>query len=197
MSAQIIEKGPIPLDAASTVLETYFDGKDFNQPKVLRTAFANHGVVKFTIDAEIIEFPSEIRGGDLIAKTLFEDFHKQFVDVRSYYITDELGELSDGVIKGLHWLVVMKERQTGNLRVGTGSYDFTFVHEAFLGWRIDELKIHIQEMVSLADAGEGVRSLQGALSYPWTPGVQALSALDQVRGLEGIRTYLAAPILSA
>jgi hypothetical protein len=69
-------------------------------------------------------------------------------------------------IDHLPWLVIMRDKVQAKLRIGRGSYRWSFVPEE--GWRISEMHIRIDRMDSLPDrAGGLVTTLQSFLPYPW------------------------------
>lgn len=166
----------IDTKSAAHLLEQYFLGKDNDNPNILSEIFAKNSKVIFDIETSIIDFPNAIEGNALIAETMFSSFHNDFQHVKSYYLVKN-GTLNvvNNVIKGLPWLVVMQERETGYSRVGIGHYNIVFTAEENSVWLINEFSIKIAEMQSVADS-ELYNALQLKLNYPWC----CRSLLDQI-----------------
>lgn len=176
---------------AIDVLNAYMLGKDTNQPGVLATMFAEDAVVSFDIKPSIIQFPDQIVGREAIANTMFGDFHQLFTDVKSYYLSDDFPHLAENQINNQKWLVAMKERDSGNHRIGTGTYDWLFEFSDS-AWRVKRVHIVIEEMVSFAnDKSHWLTHLQQQLHrYPWATQQEAAAQVADQSELQGVYRYL-------
>lgn len=152
-----------PLAPYRRALETYIDAKDNTRAERIAEAFAPEAVLTISLATSNIAFPASTVGTDAIAKTLVSDFGEQYLQCRTYYVCDSLA-VEDGTIEALPWLVVMRERATGALRVGHGVYRWTFDETPVVA----AFHIHIARMDVVPDAaGALLETLQDRLSYPW------------------------------
>ncbi|MFL9917781.1 hypothetical protein PQR75_20805 [Paraburkholderia fungorum] len=152
-----------PLAHYRLALETYIDAKDNTRANRIAEAFAPDAVLTISLATSNIAFPARTIGTDAIAKTLVTDFGAQYAQCRTYYVCDSLS-VDDGMIDALPWLVVMRERATGALRVGHGVYRWSF--DAMPA--VTAFHIHIARMDVVPDAdGKLLEALQDGLSYPW------------------------------
>ena len=152
-----------PLAHYRRALETYIDAKDNTRANRIAEAFAPDAVLTISLATSNIAFPARTVGTDAIAKTLVTDFGAQYAQCCTYYVCDSLA-VDNGTIDALPWLVVMRERATGALRVGHGLYRWTFdAVPAVTGFHI-----HIARMDVVPDVdGKLLEALQDGLSYPW------------------------------
>jgi hypothetical protein len=153
----------LPLARYRQALETYIDAKDNTRAHRIAEAFAPDAVLTISLATSNIAFPARTVGTDAIAKTLVTDFGAQYAQCRTYYVCDSLA-VDDGTVDALPWLVVMRERATGALRVGHGVYRWTFDATP----AVTAFHIHIARMDVVPDAdGKLLEALQDGLSYPW------------------------------
>lgn len=149
-------------------LETYIDAKDNTKPARIHEAFAPDAVLTFSLATPNITFPSRSVGAEAIAKTLVSDFGDRYSCCRTYYLCEAQALAAhDRVIDALPWLVVMREAAAGVLRIGNGTYRWTFdANEA--APRVAQFHIHIARMDVIDDPdGARLARLQEGLSYPW------------------------------
>lgn len=152
-----------PLAHYRLALETYVDAKDNTRANRIAEAFAPDAVLTISLATSNIAFPARTVGTDAIAKTLVTDFGAQYVQCRTYYVCDSLA-VDAGTIDALPWLVVMRERATGTLRIGHGVYRWSFDATP----AVTAFHIHIARMDVVPDAdGKLLEALQDGLSYPW------------------------------
>jgi hypothetical protein len=150
------------------LLETYIDAKDNTKPARIHEAFAPDAVLTFSLATPNITFPSRSVGADAIATTLVSDFGARYSRCRTYYVcgADEL-VVRDRTIEALPWLVVMREEAAGALRIGHGTYRWTFDGNDSAR-RVSQFHIHIARMDVVGDPdGARLERLQDGLSYPW------------------------------
>jgi hypothetical protein len=157
-----------PLAHYRHALETYIDAKDNLRAARIEEVFADDAVLTFSLATSNIAFPARTVGAEAIAKTLVTDFGAQYGQCRTYYVCDELAVNGD-VIDALPWLVVMRERATGALRVGHGTYRWTFADALTSSApAVAQFHIHIARMDVVPDAdGAMLAALQDGLNYPW------------------------------
>ncbi|WP_321907145.1 hypothetical protein [Paraburkholderia sp. J11-2] len=149
-------------------LETYIDAKDNTKPARIHEAFAPDAELTFSLATPNITFPARSVGAEAIAKTLVSDFGERYSRCRTYYLgaADAL-VVRERTIDALPWLVVMREDAAGALRIGHGTYRWTFdANDARP--RVSAFHIHIARMDVIDDPdGARLERLQDGLSYPW------------------------------
>jgi len=149
-------------------LETYIDAKDNTKPARIHEAFAADAVLTFSLATPNIAFPPRSVGAEAIAKTLVSDFGERYSRCRTYYLCEaDALAASERVIDALPWLVVMREAAAGALRIGHGTYRWTFdANDA--APRVTQFHIHIARMDVIDDPEAALlERLQEGLSYPW------------------------------
>ena len=149
-------------------LETYVDAKDNTKPARIHEAFAPDAELTFSLATPNITFPARSIGAESIAKTLVSDFGERYSRCRTYYLCEaDALAFRERTIDALPWLVVMREEAAGSLRIGHGTYRWTFDGNDAAP-RVSALHIHIGRMDVIGDAdGARLGRLQEGLSYPW------------------------------
>ena len=176
---------------AEAVLEKYILGKDENKFAILEEIYEPGAKVTFEINSEAISFPHEIVGNKEIAKVLSYDFNRNFDHVKTYYLSREFPFIAEGNILKQKWLVLMREKKSNNMRVGTGFYDWYFTTGSDPQNRIKHHHIAIHEMLDLPDWSlRSLLDLQMRFSYPWLEQDKAIKVLETHRALTKITDYL-------
>ena len=158
-----------PLARYRSALETYIDAKDNTRPERIAEVFSSDAVLTFSLATSNIAFPARTVGTMEIARTLVSDFGAQYAQCRTYYVCDALAAVGHE-IEALPWLVVMREPAAGALRVGHGTYHWTFgsSNASADEGRVTGFHIHIARMDVVPDPdGALLAALQDGLSYPW------------------------------
>ncbi|MFM0304276.1 hypothetical protein PQQ99_29580 [Paraburkholderia sediminicola] len=160
-----------PSSSARSLLEGYLRAKDLNHPALISECFSPNAELTFSIATDDIDFPRLVVGAPAIAKTLVADFGECFERCRTYYVCTE-PQVDESGACVMPWLVVMRQKDTGLLRIGKGVYQWRFGHEAGGAYAIARLHIHIERMDAVPDPDAAkLSALQGSLSYPWLPPV--------------------------
>ena len=179
------------LKIKADVLENYIKGKDLNRPEILEKIYSEKSKVIFSIQPSTISFPSEISGNIEIAKVLSKDFNKRYEKVRTYYLKDDSEETAPLCILKQRWLVVMIERETQEIKIGTGYYDWYFEVPASGDCRIEKHKITIGVMLSLSQDNLTVfEDLHNSIPYPWVDKQSAVKTLENHDSLREVIEYL-------
>jgi len=151
------------------LLERYVEAKDFTRPALMPQIYRPEAVLTYDIATDAIRFPARTEGIEAITRTLITDFALQFRDCRTYYVC-EAPSGDAQTVAVVPWLVVMREVDTGNLRVGRGYYRWTFQVEGSAGKRVSAMHIHIDRMDRIDDPNGQIRqAVQSVLPYPWLP----------------------------
>ncbi|SAK97820.1 hypothetical protein AWB80_07411 [Caballeronia pedi] len=170
-----------PMMSASSVrslLEGYVRAKDRNQPELILDCFAADAELTFDIATDAIDFPRSVTGATAIARTLVTDFGERFERCRTYYVCAAPEVNADGIC-AMPWLVAMRQKDNGALRLGTGEYRWRIARMGDGSDRIAGLHIAIERMDTIDDPGSArLRSLQDTLSYPWLTPTELLTRMD-------------------
>lgn len=178
------------VDDAVAVLNRYMNGKDNVIPTLLEQTFGEGGLVTFDVKPTNIFFPEKIEGNKEIASQMFGDFHDAFTQVKSYYLDMPVDQLSQNSVKSQPWLVSMKERDSGNTRIGVGQYHWNFEREGER-WVVSHVHIVIEYMISFNDDTDWLRHFQFRQSrYPWAALSDVLSLVSEKSELRDVQQYL-------
>jgi len=146
------------------VLRGYFHAKDENRPHLLEDVFASNAELVIRNESENITFPAFTRGRSAIAEVLVRSFALANENVYSFYLgrpSLEVREFS------CPWLVGMSERSSGQVRVGCGTYEWTF--ESRAPHRASRLVVAIEAMQVLPSTeSDLVFGWLRAQNYPWS-----------------------------
>ncbi len=176
---------------AEDILAKYVRGKDKDRFEILEEIYGTGAKVTFEINSGTISFPHEIAGNKEIAKVLSSDFNKNFDHVKTYYLSREFPLIAGGSILKQKWLVLMRERASHRVRVGTGFYDWYFTTKPDPQNRINRHHIFIHEMLDLSDWSlDSLLDLQKRFSYPWLEQDRAIKILEAYRELNTIVDFL-------
>ncbi|HVL08368.1 MAG TPA: hypothetical protein VM512_04325 [Burkholderiaceae bacterium] len=179
------------LDAA-TLIRTYIRAKDENRPHLMAHAFAPDATLQMTVKSEAISFPARSEGLAAITDVLVRRFGQTYDNVYTFCLTDTQ-PASDAATCHCDWLVGMTDKQSGNVRVGCGSYLWTFVggHQDRY---VQSLEIVIEAMEILpADTAQTIiDGWLAQLPYPWSTTRQACDAAPALAGLDPVLAYLRA-----
>jgi hypothetical protein len=176
---------------AEEILEKYVLGKDKDKFEILEEIYGVDAKVTFEINSEAISFPHEIAGNKEIAKVLSSDFNKNFDYVKTYCLSREFPLIPGGTILKQKWLVLMREKASHRVRVGSGFYDWHLTTKSDSQNRIKHHHIFIHEMLELADWSlNSLLDLQKRFSYPWLEQDRAINVLESYRELEAVTDFL-------
>ncbi|MCA8300297.1 nuclear transport factor 2 family protein [Burkholderia seminalis] len=162
-----------PLHPATVraLLECYLRAKDLNRPSLIADCFAADAELSFSLASDDIDFPPRVTGAAAIARTLVEEFGERFERCRTCYVCAEPDVDAHGVAN-MPWLVVMRQKDTGALRIGHGTYRWQFAGDDTRddAARIAALHIHIARMDTIDDPRSSkLDGLHAAFGYPWLP----------------------------
>jgi hypothetical protein len=175
-----------PLPTPEVVLRDYFHAKDENRPRLLDRVFTSDASLQIHNSATTITFPSVAQGRDAIADTLVTQFNKAYENIYSFYLARPP---EAAAAFSCAWLVGMTEKDTKNIRVGCGTYDWTFSAES--QGRASALVIAIHAMVVLPPgAADAVFPWLQRAGYPWTSAALARELAPSLPGLEPVVRHL-------
>ena len=180
--------------SAETILRNYFHAKDENRPRLLEHVFAADAALEIGNASSAISFPATTQGRTAIADVLVREFGRNNDDVWSFYL-----QRPPAACRAFRcgWLVAMTEKASGAVRVGCGTYDWSFA--ASPSGLATRLAISIDAMEALPAAdGPAIYGWVGALDYPWSSASEAIArgpALDRLQPVLAQLTQLTAAAL--
>jgi hypothetical protein len=166
-------------------MRAYLKAKDHNRPAFMPQAFAADAGLTMVVKTDTIAFPPVSRGLPAITDTLVTEFGRTYEDVFTFYCSQPPpGEVEPSFT--CDWLVGMREKATGAVRVGAGSYDWDFADDgppapaAMAGTqkrcRATSLVITVDTMVVLpAETTPVIFPWLMALPYPFCSAEQMLA----------------------
>jgi hypothetical protein len=167
------------------LLHTYFRAKDGNRPHLMSSAFSESATLEMRVKTGAIAFPPFSEGLDAITDLLVRRFREKFENVHSLYL-DKPSPYAETF--SCDWLVGMSEKASGEVYVGCGGYDWTFVKERKL--RVAHLCIAIETMQVLPPARlDVIMAWLSALPYPWCAARQAAAAAPPISGIGPFLKY--------
>lgn len=173
---------------STELLESYIKGKDFDEYMILENIYDVDAEVLFDIATNEISFPDNVKGNKEIARILSKDFNQNYEYVKTYYLSRPLDQKSN--VLNQKWLVVMRDVKTHKTRVGTGYYDWHFIHQNGR-LKIRKHKIYIHCMFELEDENMTELSrIQTAINYPWASEGQVCDVLKSNSSLNPVTSYL-------
>lgn len=174
------------LSPPARAMAAYFAAKDNNRPHRMAEAFTEDARLQMDVRTTAISFPPVTQGRDAISEVLVREFNQRYEDIYSVCIGEPPG--ADASEYACAWMVAMADRQSRQLRVGCGRYDWVF---APADGRVGELRIHIACMVLLAPQAQPmVMNWASALPTPWCRLAQVLDAAPALAELQPWREAL-------
>lgn len=144
-------------------INDYIHAKDGNRPHLIWAAFAPIATVALDVRTDAISFPDQLTGCDAIAQALVRGFAQNFENVYTFCLTN--APAAQTQVFRCDWLVAMTEKDSGQVRVGCGRYDWQLQSD---GERIESLVITIDQMQKLpAEQADTVLGWVAKLPYPW------------------------------
>jgi hypothetical protein len=176
----------VPVSSPEAVLRGYFYAKDENRPFLLAGVFAPDVELQVVNRASSIEFPALTTGRDALADVLVRRFNQTYENIYSFYMArppdDARAFLCD-------WLVFMTEKDSRNVRVGCGRYDWTL--QPALPCLASRLCITVQAMLVLSPTEfDAIYRWLGRLDYPWSSAIEAAKHAPSVESLAPVLQYL-------
>jgi len=176
-------KPPAPQDSVFT----YIRAKDENRPYLMSRAFADTATLEIVAKAGTLSFPPMCHGLESITDVLVRDFARKFENVHTLCLG--IPPCTDDKVFSCRWLVGMSEKETRDVRVGSGRYDWTFRADSL----VEHLKITIDLMQTLPPADVAVvMKWLSPLPYPWCPVDRALGSAPKLDALTTVFRCIAA-----
>jgi hypothetical protein len=170
------------------VLRTYFRAKDGNRPDLMRKVFSEMAVLETMVKPSGISFPSVSHGLASITDVLVRKFAQTYENIHSFYLERPPPE-THLTSFSCDWLVGMSEKESKEIRVGCGRYDWRFqTEEPRLA---DRLLITIEVMqIFTTDHFDPLFRWLTSLPYPWCPAHTVCEAAPAIFELDGVLRYV-------
>ena len=146
------------------VLRGYFHAKDENRPHLLAAVFSADAEVRIVNRAMDMGFPDVTQGREAIADVLVRRFGQTYENIYSFYLA---APPESTEVFSCPWLVGMTEKATQNVRVGCGSYDWTFQQDGAQLACALVITIDAMEVLPPQDR-DAVLGWLRQLQYPWS-----------------------------
>jgi hypothetical protein len=178
------------MQSLSDVISTYIHAKDGNRPWLMQRAFAQDAVLEMDVKTDAISFPALTTGMTDITETLVRGFGQDYENVYTFCMGSpparNMNEFS------CDWLVAMSSKESGELRVGCGRYDWFFrALDTSDECLIEKLKIIIEKMQVLPPEHlAAIMSWMSELPYPWCPVEVATRTMPKLQGFAEIADYI-------
>jgi hypothetical protein len=146
------------------ILENYFRAKDGNRPHLLERTFEPDAALEIRNHSTAISFPAFTQGREAMADVLVRQFGAANENVYSFYLQRPADVAATFTCS---WLVAMTEKAARGVRVGGGTYEWTFGPSS--PRLASRLVITISSMFVLRpSAQDSVLAWVSNLPYPWT-----------------------------
>jgi hypothetical protein len=166
-------------------LEQYFCAKDCNRPHLLSRVFTPDARLEINNASTSIAFPALTHGSEAIADVLVRQFCRVNENVYSFYLSKPGGVAARFKCS---WFVGMTDRQSQQLRVGCGTYEWSLVYVP--APQASGLVISINVMQVLPSSLQpAVLAWLEQLPYPWASATAVLCSAPPLEELS--------PVLSA
>ena len=174
---------PLP----EAVLTDYFRAKDGNRPHLLERVFAANAELQIRNLSDNIAFPAMTHGRAAIADVLVRSFALANENVYSFYL--DAPPATGTQTFDCAWLVGMSDRASGQLRVGCGTYAWSFDAEPLpLATRL-VIVIECMEVLPQHESGRVFAWLE-SLSYPWSSAAAARRGMPAIESLSPVAEFL-------
>ena len=146
------------------LVRKYIRAKDTNMPALMKEVFSSNARLEMKLQTQNISFPSFTLGLENITEVLVTTFAKSYEKVHTFCLSDSL--INNEETLTCHWIVCMREKNSGNIRIGYGIYDWIFTIGE--NTKVKHLIITIEEMFSLKKKHSSVfYEWLEELSYPF------------------------------
>jgi hypothetical protein len=166
------------------IIQRYICAKDKNRPELMPRVFTIAARLEIVMKTHTIVFPLGADGLDAITDVLISQFSQNYENVYTFCFFDASENHENKY--SCEWLVTMTEKNGGSVRVGCGSYNWSFDHQQEI--LADQLIITIEQMILLSpDCYDQIFSWVTKLPYPGCGAVEMLQTMPSLVLLNSIR----------
>lgn len=175
-----------------TLVSQYIQAKDNNKPHWMPQTFDDQATLTMAVKTSAIDFPAQTEGCSAISQLLVKDFNQNYENVYTLCLNDTI-TLQDNKLSCL-WLVGMTDKQTGNIKVGCGRYDWEFSasqQPTTEVLRVTRLHIGLEQMEILPQIySEDIFSWLSNSPYPWVSTTTILQDIPDLPELQPVQSYI-------
>jgi hypothetical protein len=167
-----------------SAIEHYIRAKDGNRPHLMAMAFHPDATLEMQVHTGAISFPAKTKGLKEISNVLVSRFGATYENVYTFSLgTPPEPDASAHTSK---WLVAMSDKQTAEVKVGCGLYEWSFTSGL-----VSRLQITIEHMQVLPyDALCPVMTWVAPLPYPWVSQAELTNLAPELEAINGILNYI-------
>ncbi len=155
------------LENHKNIIRNYIRAKDDNKPLLMEQVFTESATLEMEVKTDNISFPPDTVSLKAITDVLVKNFSQTYENVYTFCLSDSFNNNVNSIPNTVScdWLVCMTERDGGNVRVGSGRYDWRFNEQ---GNKANHLIITIEKMLILVPAHtEKIFEWVKKLPYPF------------------------------
>ena len=155
-------------------------------PALMCEVFSANARLEMKLQTDNISFPSLTLGLENITEVLVTTFAKSYEKVHTFCLSDSLKNTENTLT--CYWLVCMREKGSGNVRIGYGLYDWVFTEGE--NTKVKHLTITIEEMFRLEKECSSVffEWIDG-ISYPLCTVEKVFKNSPKMEELQSIANY--------
>jgi len=177
------------MSAPADSIRAYLHAKDRNQPYLMEQAFTENASLHMAVHTDTITFPPATIGREAITDLLVRRFAQTYENVHTLCMSAPPAK-PDTELK-CDWLVVMAEKESRQVRVGCGHYNWRFCPYTYL---VEHLSITMEAMQFLApNQLSNIMILISGQSYPWCASEVVMVVMNntpEMNELNVIREYI-------
>lgn len=169
------------------LIHTYIRAKDENRPHMLACAFTPDAVLEMDVRATTIDFPPITKGLASITDVL-RKFSQTYENIYTFCLAHPWLVAIEDPHYSFDWMVGMSEKNSGDVYVGCGRYDW---YRSDTSGLIAHFKITIEAMQVLP--GEHLQSVLDWLAeipYPWCTAGEIIKTAPGIEMLEPVINYI-------
>lgn len=169
-------------------VSTFCRAKDGNRPHLMGQAFAEDAWLETVVDGELVCSSSVAQGREAITRALVRHFGRHYENVYTFCLQRPRADWG-GPVFCCDWLSGMTSKDSGQVRMACGRYDWLFQPE--LPHRVQGLKVSIAVTKVLAPSAlPAVTEWLAGLPYPWCPADAAVNTAPSLDALQPVLAQL-------
>ena len=179
------------IESHKHIIKNYIRAKDDNKLHLMKSVFTDSATLEMRVKTDNISFPADTVGLEAITNVLVRNFNQTYENVYTFCLEDSFNNQHDAT--SCIWLVCMTERDSGNVRVGAGKYDWRFedAENPLANILATNLVITIEQMLVLEPIhSEQIMEWARDLPYPFCDSERMFASMPDLEPLELIRKFV-------
>jgi hypothetical protein len=154
---------------AAELIERYVLGKDCNRPHLLEGVFTQDATLTMDVQTPDITFPAYAKGIGPVSEIVCRRLNQRFENIYTLCFAPRPTTAEQHFSCG--WMVVMSEKDGGNVRAGGGRYDWKLTDDLL---RVSTLRITVSTMDTFKpETLAPIMTWRSQQGYPWCDRTQA------------------------